>query len=117
MYLRTIKITGEVKNVYLGNSYTKVDFLTVSPYSQYAKDFVAEADKIAEETTGIEINLWFAEKDNIMIESESGQQYWLDSRHTHYIVNNDGNTLEKITPKEIGDLSEWAKILDRLTKK
>lgn len=116
MYLRTIEFTGEVKNVCLGNSYTKVDFLTIDPCSKYAKELVAEANRIVEETTGIEINLWFAEKDNIMIESESGQQYWLDSRHTHYIVGNDGKTLEKITPKEMNGLSDWAKVLDRLEK-
>lgn len=117
IYLRSIEFTGEIKNVCLGNSYTKVDFLTVAPCSKYAKELVAEANRITEEsTTGAEITLWFAEKDNIMIESESGQQYWLDSRHTHYIVGNDGKTLEKITPKEMDGLSDWAKVLDRLGK-
>lgn len=117
MYLRTIKFTGEVVNIDLGNNYTKVDFLNLDRYSKYAQEFLKEANRITEETTGIEINLWLAEKDNIMIESESGQQYWLDSRHVHYIVGNDGKTLEKITPKEIEDIHEWAKLLDKFEGK
>ena len=36
MYLRTVKFEGEVENVYLGKSYTKVDFTTLDPKSQYA---------------------------------------------------------------------------------
>lgn len=116
MYLRTVKFEGEVENVYLGKSYTKVDFTTLDPKSQYAQAFLKEADRITNEEPGIAINLFLGVKDSIMIVSESGEQYWLDTRDSHYIVGPDGKTFEKITPKFM-EMADWCEILDKFAEK
>ena len=51
-----------------------------------------------------------------MIVSESGEQHWLDSRDSNYIVGPDGKTFEKITPKFM-EMADWCEILDKFAEK
>ena len=108
LYLRTIESTGEVTNVSLGDAYTKVDFTNLSKNSPYAQEFLRKVDEAVE--GGMDPGYYLCDKDNIMIVSESGQQYWLLSDNTHYIVGSDGKTLEKITPKMM-QTEDWCTIL------
>lgn len=111
--LRIVTSTNETVNVALGNKYTKVDFTTVSPFSDYAQELLQKVKEYEDQgEDAIREYLLF---DSIMIVAEDGTKHYLRADNTNYICEQ-GTTVEAVYPQFM-DIEDWCVTLDRLEMK